>query len=175
MWARLKPLLVILSLALNVAFVAMWGMRAVRARVGPRAGPMSCPLHRQLGITEQQWQEIEPRLAEFQKSARKLRRSIHGRRLEMIDLVAASEPDREAIRRKQEEIRAGQHKMQELVIEHLLAEKAVLTPEQGNALFRLFRQRTGCAGRGPMAGIVPRKGPLDQRPPDAESRCEETR
>jgi len=163
MWARLKPLLGVLSLALNLAFISTWIMHAVPARfgcAGPCAGPegqgpVSCPLHRKLGTTEEQWREIEPRLAEFQKSAKELCRSINKRRLEMIDHIAASEPDREAIRTKQEEILAGQRRMQELVIEHLLAEKEMLTPEQREALFDLFRQRTGCVGHGHLMRKTP--------------------
>jgi len=112
-----------------------------------------CPLHRKLGTTETQWQEIEPRLAEFQKSAQELCRSINKRRLEMVGLIAASEPDRVAIRTKQEEILAGQRRMQDLTIEHLLAEKGVLTRDQQRALFDLIRTRAGCGGHGRMMGI----------------------
>jgi Spy/CpxP family protein refolding chaperone len=42
--------------------------------------------------------------------------------------------------------------MQELVINHILAEKELLTPEQRKELFDLLRQRSGCGGRGPMIG-----------------------
>jgi len=177
MWPKLKPLLVILSVALNLAFVAVWVTRAVPARFGcggpcegPESrGPVWCPLHRKLGTTEKQWSEIEPSLAEFQKSAQELCRTIKRRRLEMIDLIAASQVDREAICGKQEEILAGQRKMQELVIEHLLSEKNMLTPKQRKALFRMFRRRTGCAGDGPMTGVGPRNGSRAQERPDGES------
>jgi Spy/CpxP family protein refolding chaperone len=111
---------------------------------------MWCPLHRKLGATDQQWQQIEPKLAEFRKSAQGVCQDVARKRGEMIDLIASAQPDRQAIADKQEEILAGQRKMQQLVIEHLLAEKQVLTPEQQVKLFDLLRTRSGCAGHGPM-------------------------
>jgi HEAT repeat protein len=73
-------------------------------------------------------------------------------RLELLDLLAAPEPDMKTIVVKQEEILAGQRRMQELVIKHILAEKELLTPEQLKELFNLLRQRSRCGGRGPMIG-----------------------
>jgi Spy/CpxP family protein refolding chaperone len=73
----------------------------------------------------------------------------------MIDLIASTRPDRQAIAAKQDEILAGQRKMQELVIEQLLSEKQVLTPQQQKDLFDLLRQRGGCAGHGPMMMGMP--------------------
>jgi len=60
---------------------------------------------------------------------------------EMIDLVAAPDPDTDAIRAKQEEILAGHRRMQDLSIEQLLAEKCLLTVRQQKAYFDLLRHR----------------------------------
>jgi Spy/CpxP family protein refolding chaperone len=67
-------------------------------------------------------------------------------------LIAAPEPDREAIGAKQEEVFAGQRRMQELVISHLLSQKKALTQEQQKRLFEMLRRQSGCAGHGPMMG-----------------------
>lgn len=157
MWKRVKPLLIVLSVALNIAFIAIWAVHALPRHLGRAHGPereegVWCPLHRRLGATEAQWREIEPSLAEFQESSRAVREEVNRARGELIDLVAAPEPDHEAIRAKQEEIFSGQKRMQELVIQHLLAEKKVLEPEQQRQLFRMIRSRSGCAGPGPMMG-----------------------
>ena len=157
MWTKLRPLLILLSVALNVAFVVIWAAHAVPTHLRGWRGPAHeegvwCPLHRRLGTTEAQWREIEPRLVKFQESARVQCDEVNRLRGEMIDLVAAPEPDRDAIRLKQEEILAGQRRMQELVIEHLLTEKQLLKPEQQEQLFQMMRSQSGCAGHGPMTG-----------------------
>jgi len=177
MWKKLKPFLIILSVGLNLAFVGTWiAHAACVGRTGevrscdepkPQSG-VWCPLHRQLGIDEEQWQEIEPRLLEFQKSARELCGDIGKHRLELLDLIATADPDQDAIRARQDAILAGQRKMQELVIERLLAEKDMLTPEQCEMFFQLLRDRSSCAGHGPMVGSGPHKSG-GQRP--CGSRC----
>jgi Spy/CpxP family protein refolding chaperone len=157
MWKKIVPLLVILSVALNLAFIGTWAAHAIREHgchgtwfAGRHNEAIWCPLHRQLGANEQQWQQIEPKLTEFRKSAQAICQDVARKRGEMIDLIAATQPDRQAIDAKQEEILASQRKMQELVIEQLLAEKQVLTPGQQQELLDLLRQRSGCAGHGPM-------------------------
>ena len=158
-------LLVILSVGLNVAFVTTWIVHAVgcrhdgtkhcRHREGKEFGP--CSLHRRLGTSDEQWRRIEPLLAKFRESSQTVCSEVAGHRRELIDLLAAAEVDREAVRAKQEDILAGQRKMQELLIAHLLAEKELLSPEQQAELFRLLRTRTRCPGHGPM-GAGPGRG-----------------
>ncbi len=157
MWKKAKPLLILLSVGINVAFVAAWVAHALPSRTGGPRGDRGgagvwCPLHRQLGTSERQWQEIEPRLKQFQERSQELCGQINQLRSEMIDLVATAEPDRAAIEAKQKEILAGQGKMQAMVIEHLLAERQSLTPEQQKQLFEMIRRRAGCAGHGPLMG-----------------------
>jgi Spy/CpxP family protein refolding chaperone len=160
MWKKAKPLLILLSVGLNVAFVIAWAAHAIPSRTGcPWGGPgdkggagVWCPLHRQLGTSEKQWKEIEPRLRQFQERSQETCRHVNQLRGELIDLVAAPEPDRAAIEAKQKEILAGQGKMQAMVIEHLLAERQSLTPEQQKQLFEMIRRRAGCAGHGPLMG-----------------------
>ena len=160
-------LLVALSLALNVAFVAVWALHALppMMRWGEPAATEGiwCPLHRRLAATEAQWQEIEPRLVEFQNAARDVCEEVNQSRTELIGLIADDEPDTEAVQAKQEEILAGQRRMQQLVIDYLLADKRTLTPEQQRQLFDMLRQRTGCAGHGPIAGPM-RGGPSCRGP-----------
>ncbi len=155
-------LLIALSLALNVAFVAVWAFHALpammRHREAAAAGGVWCPLHRKLAATEDQWREIEPRLIEFQKASREICAKVSESRTELIDLLAGADPDSEAIRAKQEEILAGQRRMQLLVIDYLLAEKRTLTPDQQRQLFNMLQQRAKCAGHGPIAGPM-RGGP----------------
>jgi len=162
MWKRIRPLLILLSVTLNFALLAVWAAHTLSGRLHCSLEPrdendegVTCPLHRQMGMTEAQWRhDIEPRLVKFRESARSVCGEINRSRVELIDLIAALEPDREAIAAKQEEILAGQRRMQELVIAHLLSEKSVLTQNQQRKLFDMLRQRTGCAKHGPMMGGV---------------------
>ena len=164
MRSRLAILLIVLSAGLNVAFVAMWAVHALprhlcgRSRPGQDEG-VWCPIHRRMDVSEAQWREIEPRLRTFRAAARDLCAEVNQSREELIALIAAPEVDRTAIEAKQEEILAGQRKMQSLVIEHLLNEKETLTAEQQETFFRMLRRRSGCAGHGPAMGMGLGSGP----------------
>jgi len=159
MWKKTKSYLIVASVALNVAFVAMWIAHAAACHGHPQeAGETTarqaiwCPLHRELGVTEEQWAQIEPRLRDFQAAVGELRQQTSAKRSEVIDLIAAEEPDAKAIRAKQDEILATKRSIQGLVADHLLAEKGLLTHEQQQQLFEMLRNRTGCAHGPPMSG-----------------------
>ncbi len=161
MWKKIAPLLIVLSVALNVAVIGVWAAHVVRGhwigrdRYGHGDGSEGvwCPLHRRLNVTDEQWRRIEPRIAQFRRESQAICADMNRLRTELIDLIASNDPDRQAIAAKQEAIRAGQQRMQQLVVEHLLAEKAVLTPEQQKELFDLVRERTACRGPGRMMGV----------------------
>lgn len=159
-WRKIAPLLVVLSVAVNVAFVGVWAASAVNVPTAPpadRSGCQECegvwcPLHKRLGVTPEQWRQLEPQLNEFRRASQAVCEEVNRKRKEMIDLIAAPEPDRQAIEAKQEEILAGQRKMQTLVINRFIAEKRILDPEQQKELFALLRERGRCRGHGPGMG-----------------------
>lgn len=155
MWRRVTFYLVLASLGLNLAFVGIWAAHAWPSRAADRPQPAPdvwCPLHRALGVTPQQWTEIEPRLREFQAAVGELCNHAGMVRSEVIDLIAAEEPDLDVIWAKQEGILATKRRIPRLVVEHLLAEREVLTPDQQRHLFTMLRERTGCAADPPMSG-----------------------
>ncbi|OGV75469.1 MAG: hypothetical protein A3K19_29315 [Lentisphaerae bacterium RIFOXYB12_FULL_65_16] len=156
MWKKLAPLLIVLSVTLNVAVAGFWGARCWRSTcaVSGSCGQaeVGCPLHRRLGASEEQWRRIEPVVTAFRQESRTVCQEVAQARLELLELLAAPKPDTETIAAKQEEILAGQRRVQELVIKYILREKEILTPEQCRALFDLLRQRNDCAGHGPMLG-----------------------
>ncbi len=101
----------------------------------------------------EQWQQIEPRLRQFQSSVGEDCQQIELTRAEVIDLLAAEQPDLNAVRAKQDDILAAKRTMQDKVAAHLLAEKGILTIQQQQRLFQRLRDRTGCAGTSPpMSG-----------------------
>ena len=153
-----RTLLIILSVALNLAFVTVWtlhrlslGCRHHAARVPARGMESACPFHERIQATPAQRQEIESRLETFRKASMPLCMEVNKHRLELIDLLAAPQPDRAAIAAKQQQIADGQNQMQERVIANLLDMKATLTPDQQKTLFDTIRTRSDCAGHGPMA------------------------
>jgi Spy/CpxP family protein refolding chaperone len=156
MWKKIAPLLIVLSVALNLAFISVWAIHAARAHWPTEVNgdrDMWCPLHRRLRVTEEQWRRIEPRIVEFRARSQTICVELNRLRTEFIDLIASDDPDRQAIATKQEEIRTGQQRMQQLVVEHLLAEKQVLTAEQQKELFDLMRQRNDCHRPSRMMGL----------------------
>ena len=164
MRARLKILLVLLSVALNVAFVGSWTMHAIRASEGQRparatGGPSAAmpSLYEQVGTTKDQWQQIRPQLETFRASALAVFERINQRRQEMLVLLAAPQADHAGIAEKQKEIRAAQAQMQELVTSHILAEKEILTPPQRQRYFELLAQRSGTLCENLMEGLRPER------------------
>jgi Spy/CpxP family protein refolding chaperone len=145
-------MLIILSVGLNVAFIVTWiGHRLPTWGGGCRGGNRNgCAMHVRLGATQPQWREIEARLSAFRESSRPLCVAIQSNRLELLDLIAAPQPDGEAIRAKQTQILEGQRQMQEETIGHLTELAATLTPEQRKRLFELMRERTQYGGPAPM-------------------------
>jgi Spy/CpxP family protein refolding chaperone len=148
---NLKILVLLGSLALNAAFVSAWAVSTLR---GPRAeGPcgkadgVGCPLYRQLEVSPEQWKEIEPRLKAYQDRSREYCLCIDRAKSELIDLVAAPEADRAALEAKQKEILASHQKMQAELVDHLVAEKKILSPAQQARLFGMLKSR-GCGGCG---------------------------
>ncbi len=150
MWKKIAPLLIILSVSLNIAFISAWVMQAAKEQPSnsePRdqaCGGSACLLHRNLNVTDEQRRQLEPRLAQFKTESEIFCSDIQRLRGELIDLIASPQADSEAITLKQDQIMAGQRKMQEHVIAHLLAEKQTLTNEQQIRLFDMIRENTGC-------------------------------
>jgi len=153
MWNKLKLLLIILSLTLNIAFLVSWVEYRFRVSSLCTAGEtpsevtltQGCPLHSKLCVTKEQSQQLEPEFAKFRQQHREICRKVGNNRREIIELLASADPNLQTIRLKQEEIITCQRKMQDLVIEQLQLQKHVLTSEQQKMLFELIAKLDGCA------------------------------
>ena len=143
MWGIIKPYLALLSVALNGAFMTAWLMhrtpRSDKSCCAPQ--PSGVQLLEDAGVDAAKCEAMAPRMADFRKSCQELCRQTMQRRRELIELLAASTPDRAAIRIKANEIIESQRLMQDKVVEQLLDEKAMLRPEEQKALFNLIRTR----------------------------------
>jgi len=163
MWTKARGVLLALSLSLNLGVVGVWMGRAwpafaTRTETQGRsasAGCRMCPLHQKLGVSGEQWSQIEPRLAEFQTKAEAQRQKLGDLRMQLVDLLAASPVDRQVIQAKRDEILAAQREMQSLVIDNLLAEKDSLTSEQREGFFQMMRAECARGGLGAAMGACP--------------------
>jgi len=113
---------------------------------------------------------LEPRLTQFRQASQAICQETQRKRAELIDLVASTGTDRTEIAAKQEEILAGQRRMQGLVIEQLLAEREVLTVEQQKELFDMIRRHSGCMGPALMGGGPGKENQLSPRVSPGSSR-----
>ena len=167
---QFKTLLVLLSVALNVAFVGGWVARAIQAKHEKKVVPSIEGTHagmpvfyEQVGVTAQQWQQFHPQLETFRASALAVFERINGRRQELLALLAAPQADRAAIAEKQKEIRAAQTEMQNLVVAHVLEERESLTPAQRQKYFELLTLRSGTLCENMMEGLRPAGDSRDSR------------
>jgi Spy/CpxP family protein refolding chaperone len=158
-WRRTCPIVLAVSVALNLAVLCTWGAQAMAAHRhtegiagGARQSDIWCPLHRALGVSEAQWQVIEPGLLEFHEQVQANCRQLQQWRDECLRLISAPRPDTEAIHALQQKVLAGQGRMQDLVLQQLLAEKQVLTPAQQQRLFSMIHKNMQCAGPAGMLG-----------------------
>jgi Spy/CpxP family protein refolding chaperone len=160
MWERIKNPLLALSLGLNLAFAAVWLSQAffdwtARHRTADTDhAQISSRIHREIGVTPEQWKILEPVISSFQKQAQQQRREVLSLRNQLMDLLVVPEPDHAAIQEIKEEILAAQRQMQDLVIGHLLREKALLSPDQAHKLIQsLCEQCRHDSGMGSGKGI----------------------
>ncbi len=147
MWRRIVPLLLALSLGMNLALLAVWCLR------GGVCGNRPCPaegecrgLHTYLGAREAQRNVLGHLNTQFRERALPIRCEIDAHRSRLLDLLEAQDPDSQAMAAERAAILDGQGRMQALVIEQILAEKAVLDSVQQKSFFELLRSRPGCMG-----------------------------
>ena len=154
MWKRLRNPFIALSLGLNIAFVAVWLANGLPDPIPPQRNSesvsgnlaVSSALHNEIGVSEDQWKQIEPHFRHFQKQAADQRRMISRLRGQLMELLASPDTSREMIKAKQEEILSAQRQMQDLVIAFLLMEKEILTPQQQKDLIEAIHRH--CVGAG---------------------------
>jgi Spy/CpxP family protein refolding chaperone len=144
MWGSARPLIVLLSLTLNGAFVAGWLSHALPQKCCDKEST-AC-WYSKIGLNDAQMQKLQPHLDAFRQATQAQCHEINRLRRELIDLVSADKPDLTAIEGKQKDILEGHHKMQQLVVEHLLETKSLLTTQQQKDLFDLIRNKCSCSG-----------------------------
>ena len=129
----IKILAIIFSIALNIAFVAGYGIRKLTDR--PKFA------YQELDLSKEQRTRIEGSRDRFLRDLNEIGSRIVGRQIELIDLIAADSIDRGAVETKSEQIRLLQQSMQQQVVEHLTEHKQIMTPAQRAKFFAILKSR----------------------------------
>jgi len=151
-----KILAITFSVALNIVFIGSWFYHGSGLLpLAGRQGEHDHPLYEELDLGRDQLDRFQPLCDRFHAFVNEQGQKIKARQLELVDLLARGKPDRRAIDAKQEEIQALQRQMQARVIDHLLQESKIFTPEQRQRFFALIRTRIEKSG-GPRPRWMPR-------------------
>lgn len=148
---RLGSLLIV-SLAFNVGFGAMFTVRAYRRSSGhsPQQSEAALPvLYDALNLTEAQKARFGESKEHLRSRIEDLQRAMIGESETLGRLLAGPEPDRGAIASQLQRIAAIQRQIQEQIVECLLKDRDSLTADQQRAYIEIIsRHVCPCVGRG---------------------------
>jgi len=146
-WLARRWLLLALmaSLALNAGVGATVGVQAYRQRCHDpgqrRGGPRGQHLIEALGLSAEQSEQVKTGRERMRAAFGELRPQMREADGALAELLAAPEPDREAIAEQMARIGSLQARKLECVVEHFLEIKALLEPEQQEAYNDVIRRR----------------------------------
>ena len=166
MSAHLRRLAILFSVTLNVAFLGTYLAHAVPRWLSKDVQQGERLPYQMLQLTEAQHQTLDRTRHTFHARLQEVGAAITAEQLRLIDALAQPEADLTAVRAAQEKIQGLQRAMQDTVIDHLLAEKAVFAGEQRTHFFRLIRERIAHGDQ----GTPPWMRPGDTTPAGAPAR-----
>ena len=98
-------------------------------------------IKQELDLNEEQVKEFETQIKRLKIETEPILDSIRAKRKELMDEIAAEEPNVEKLDRLTEEIGNLEITLKKKTTAHLLEGKAILTPEQQKKFFSLFKER----------------------------------
>ncbi len=101
-----------------------------------------------IALTAEQKRRVEEIRRDFLPQVEGIRQSLRQKRLQLNDLLFTEAPDMKTIAEKSNEISALQTKLEREVIDHILQEKELLSPEQKREFYRLIRKEFEKGGLG---------------------------
>lgn len=99
-------------------------------------------------LTVDQKEKLEEIRKIFLPKVGQIREDLRSKRRVLADLLFSDVIDRQAITKKMEEITALQIKLEEEVIDHILEEKMLLTPEQQTQFYQIIIDQFRSGGLG---------------------------
>ena len=101
-----------------------------------------------IDLTAQQKQKVEEMRKSFLPRVGNIRLELRRKRLHLNDLIFAPIPDMKAIEDIGKEIEGLQTRLEKEVIEHILQEKEILTPEQQRQFHEIVKREFEKGGLG---------------------------
>jgi len=163
-------LILIFSLAFNIAFAGMWVYNRTRpapqppqmvAQPGgpePKQGPWQ-----QLGLRPEQLRQVMGEWRQLRQRIEAAEAEVRRQRARLFQLLQANELDEQAVRETRAQMEAAQQRVRDLVFDQMFSLRQRLTPEQRRRwvemMMRFPKGQGGGRGPGPHQG--PRSG---QRP-----------
>ncbi len=101
-----------------------------------------------IALTNEQKRQVEDIRGDFLPKVEEIRQSLRQKRLQLNDLLFAESLDMKTIAEKSNEISGLQTKLEREVIDHILQEKELLSPEQKKEFYRVIRKEFEKGGLG---------------------------
>jgi len=151
-------LVLIFSLAINIAIAATLGFHYWRGPGRGRAGlmcgqkPLRMFMRENLQLEGEEIARFQTLFSRNREDLLHLRDQISQERQMLLDLIGNHEVDQAQIDQQIERISALQAKMQKIVVSQIINMKSYLPEEKQRKLLEAFRQRPGCGsfGQGPL-------------------------
>lgn len=99
-------------------------------------------------LTEDQKEKLEGIREVFLPKVAQIRKDLRSKRRILADLLFSDAMDKQAITKQMEEITALQIRLEEEVIDHILEEKMLLTPEQQGQFYQIIIDQFRSGGLG---------------------------
>lgn len=97
-------------------------------------------LKQELGLDEEQVKEFESQDKRFREETKPILDSLRSKRKDLMDEIATEEPNVEKLDKLAEDIGALEVTLKKKTTMHLLKKKSLLTPEQRQRFFSLFKE-----------------------------------
>jgi len=142
----------IISVAINIGVFGNAGYHWIKSKgEKPRHGetaqsPMSA-FCKKLDLSKEQISEMESLRKTLDPKIEEIKKELKEKRVQLVNQLMESEPDREKIDIELSEIESLQTELQKIVIDHMLQEKKILSPEQQEIFFSIILKRLCPNGR----------------------------
>ena len=101
-----------------------------------------------IALTKEQKRQVEDIRRDFLPKVEGIRQALRGNRIQLNELLFAEVPDLKIIAEKSNEISVLQAKLEREVIDHILQEKELLSPEQKRDFYQVIRNEFDKGGLG---------------------------
>jgi Spy/CpxP family protein refolding chaperone len=156
---RLLILGLTFSVAINIGVLGSAGYSRLKICGKERShqegehSPMSF-LGKELSLSQSQAREMESLRKALELKMEEIREQLRDKRVQLVNLLMEAEADHEKINIRLNEIESLQTELQKLVIDHLLQEKKILSPEQQKKFFSIISKRLCPEGRHQGEGLL---------------------